>query len=88
MIAFTRQFGGRFQIGVMNADGSGERALADAYLVEGPTWSPNGRVIMFQKEATAGASPTLWSVDVSGNNLRQAPYQAAGSDPAWSASLP
>jgi TolB protein len=88
LIAFTRQSGGRFQIGVMKADGSNERMLAEAYLVEGPTWSPNGRVIMFQREAEPGASPTLWSVDVSGTNLRQAPYSAASSDPAWSASLP
>lgn len=88
LIAFTRQSGGRFQIGVMNADGSGERTLTEAYLVEGPTWSPNGRVIMFQREAGAGASPTLWSVDVSGSNLRQAPYSAASSDPAWSTTLP
>jgi TolB protein len=88
LIAFTRQSGGRFQIGVMNADGSGERTLTEAYLVEGPTWSPNGRVIMFQREAAPGASPTLWSVDVSGANLRQAPYTSASSDPAWSATLP
>ncbi len=88
LIAFTRQSGGRFQIGVMNGDGSGERTLTEAYLVEGPTWSPNGRVVMFQREAAPGASPTLWSVDVSGANLRQAPYSAASSDPAWSATLP
>jgi TolB protein len=88
LIAFTRQSGGRFQIGVMNADGSGERMLTEAYLVEGPTWSPNGRVVMFQREAAPGATPTLWSVDVSGSNLRQAPYSASSSDPAWSATLP
>jgi TolB protein len=87
MIAFTRQSGGRFQIGVMNSDGSGERMLADAYLVEGPTWSPNGRVILFQREAGPGSASTLWSVDISGANLRQMPYQSSGSDPSWSASL-
>ena len=26
-------------------DGSGERLLAQGYLVEGPTWAPNGRVL-------------------------------------------
>jgi TolB protein len=87
LIAFTRQSGGRFQIGVMNPDGSAERILADAYLVEGPTWSPNGRVIMFQREGGPGETASLWTVDISGNNLRRAPYQAAGSDPAWSPSL-
>ena len=88
MIAFTRQLGGQFQIGVMNADGSGVKILASAYLVEGPTWSPNGRVIMFQREGSPGESPSLWTVDVSGANLRRTPWQAAGSDPGWSAGLP
>jgi TolB protein len=88
LIAFTRQRGGQFEIGVMNADGSGERTLASAYLVEGPTWSPNGRVIMFQREAAPGAPAELWTVDISGRNPRKMPYAAAGSDPAWSSSLP
>lgn len=87
LIAFTRQAGGRFQIGVMNADGGGERILTDAYLVEGPTWSPNGRVIMFQRESAPGAGPELWSIDVSGANLRRLPYPAGASDPAWSPML-
>jgi TolB protein len=88
LIAFTRQLGGQFQIGVMNADGSNSRVLAEAYLVEGPTWSPNGRVIMFQREAAPGDSPSLWTVDVSGSNLRKSTWAAAGSDPGWSATLP
>lgn len=88
MIAFTRQAGGRFQIGVMNSDGGGERVLAESWLVEGPSWSPNGRVVVFQRESGPGAQPALWSVDVSGGNLRPIPWQAAGSDPAWSPTLP
>ena len=88
LIAFTRQNGGRFSIGVMHPDGSGERILAEAYLDEAPTWSPNGRVIMFFQEARPGAGPKLWSVDLTGRNLRQIPTQTDASDPAWSPLLP
>ncbi|MCA3693605.1 Tol-Pal system beta propeller repeat protein TolB [Aquidulcibacter sp.] len=88
LIAFTRQLGGQFQIGVMAADGSNLKILAEAYLVEGPTWSPNGRVIMFQREGGPGQSPSLWTVDVSGTNLRKSPWSGPGSDPGWSAILP
>jgi TolB protein len=46
-IAFTKQTGGEFHIGVMRADGGDERLLTTSYLDEGPTWAPNGRVLMF-----------------------------------------
>ena len=88
LIAFTRQAGGRFSIGVMRPDGSGERILTESYLDEAPTWSPNGRVIMFFREAGPGSGPHLWSVDLTGRNLRQAPTQTDASDPAWSPLLP
>jgi TolB protein len=88
LIAFTRQNGGRFSIGVMRPDGSGERILTEAYLDEAPTWSPNGRVIMFFQEARPGAGPKLWSIDLTGRNLRQVPTQTDASDPAWSPLLP
>jgi TolB protein len=87
LIAFTRQRGGQFAIGVMRPDGSGERILTESYLDEAPTWSPNGRVIMFFREAR-GQGPRLWSVDLTGRNLRQIPTQTEASDPAWSPSLP
>jgi TolB protein len=87
LIAFTRQSGGQFAIGVMRPDGSGERILTESYLDEAPTWSPNGRVIMFFREAR-GAGPQLWSVDLTGRNLRQIPTQTDASDPAWSPLLP
>lgn len=49
-IAFTKMANGQFYIGVMYPDGSGERLLASGYLVEGPTWSPNGRVLMYFRQ--------------------------------------
>ncbi|OYW82173.1 MAG: Tol-Pal system protein TolB, partial [Hyphomonas sp. 32-62-5] len=84
LIAFTKQEGGKFYIGVIGTDGKGERLLTEAYLDEGPDWSPNGRVIVYFREARAGASPQLWSVDLSGRNERRMVTQTDASDPAWS----
>jgi TolB protein len=84
LIAFTKQSKGRFGIGVIRPDGSGERMLTDAYLDEAPTWSPNGRVLMFFREMRPGSGPTLWSVDLTGRNLRRVPTPNDASDPAWS----
>lgn len=84
-IAFTKREGGKFLIGVMKPDGSGERVLTEGFHNEGPTWAPNGRVLMFFRE-TPGASggPNLWSVDVTGYNEQRIPTPGFGSDPAWS----
>ncbi|MGJ8586008.1 MAG: Tol-Pal system beta propeller repeat protein TolB [Marinosulfonomonas sp.] len=85
LIAFTKQANGRFHIGVMRTDGSEERLLTASFLDEGPTWSPNGRVIMFTRESQGeNGSAALYSVDVSGRNLRRVPTNGAASDPAWS----
>ncbi len=89
MIAFTKQNAGRFHIGVMRTDGSEERLLTASFLDEGPTWAPNGRVIMFTREsAGAGGAAQLFSVDISGRNLRAVPMDGSASDPAWSPLLP
>ncbi|TNF22484.1 MAG: Tol-Pal system protein TolB [Rhodobacteraceae bacterium] len=84
LIAFTKQHKGRFHIGVMRTDGSEERLLTASFLDEGPTWAPNGRVIMFTRE-TQGASgqASLYSVDVSGRNLKRVRTPGAASDPSW-----
>ena len=85
LIAFTKQNGGRFHIGVMRTDGSEERLLTASFLDEGPTWAPNGRVIMFTRESQgAEGAPALYSVDISGRNLRRVVTEGAASDPAWS----
>lgn len=88
-IAFTKQNAGRFHIGVMRTDGSEERLLTASFLDEGPTWAPNGRVLMFTREtAGAGGQTSLWSVDITGRNLKQIPTEGPASDPAWSPLLP
>ena len=84
-IAFTKQAGGSFLIGVMKPDGSDERILTSGYHNEGPTWAPNGRVVMFFRESQGvNGGPKLFSVDLTGYNERQVPTPAFGSDPAWS----
>ena len=88
MIAFTKISKGRFHIGVMRTDGSNERLLTASFLDEGPTWSPNGRVIMFFREsAGTNGAPEIFSVDVTGRNLKRVKTIQNGSDPSWSGLL-
>ncbi|MFN3867960.1 MAG: Tol-Pal system beta propeller repeat protein TolB [Hyphomicrobiaceae bacterium] len=84
-IAFTKQISGRFLIGVMRPDGSGERILSEGFHNEGPTWAPNGRVLMFFREARGqNAGPRIYSVDITGYNEQVVTTPSFASDPAWS----
>lgn len=84
-IAFTKQAGGKFLIGVMNTDGSAERILTEGFHNEGPTWAPNGRVLMFFRESPgANGGPKLFTIDLTGKNERQIQTPSFASDPAWS----
>jgi TolB protein len=92
-IAFTKQAQGQFSIGVMRPDGTGERILSGSYLDEGPTWAPNGRVLMFFRQSPSDASgrggtARLVSVDITGRNLRELVTPTDASDPAWSPLIP
>ncbi len=85
VIAFTKQYSGRFLIGVMKPDGSGERILTEGFHNEGPTWAPNGRVLMFFRESRGeNGGPRIYSVDLTGYNEQQIPTPSFASDPAWS----
>jgi TolB protein len=85
LIAFTKQEGSSFKIGVIRPDGTAERILTAGFHNEGPTWAPNGRVLMFFRD-TGGPNggPQLWSVDITGYNEQIVPTPAFASDPAWS----
>jgi len=88
LIAFTRQSGQSFSIGVMSPDGQRERILTTSFSDEGPTWSPNGRVILFTRTTAgrggAGGGSSIWSVDLTGQNVRKVLTPGEASDPAWS----
>jgi TolB protein len=90
LIAFTRLGSGNWGIGVMRPDGSGERILSEGFSVEGPTFCPNGRVLMFWRDTPArnasgaGYSSRLVSIDITGFNERMVQTPTDASDPAWS----
>jgi TolB protein len=93
LIAFTKLDGGQFYIGVMRPDGTGERLLTQAFLVEGPTWAPNGRVLMYFRQTPTdskgqGGNTRLYSIDLTGRNEREVITPQDASDPAWSPLIP
>lgn len=93
LIAFTKMYRGQFYIGVMKPDGSGERLIARGFLVEAPTWAPNGRVLMyFKQEKTredgSGGESYLYRIDITGFNEKRMITPTFASDPAWSPRLP
>ena len=93
IIAFTKMYKGEFFIGVMNTDGTGERLLARGFLVEAPTWAPNGRVLMYFKQNPtnddgSGGESYLYRIDITGFNEKRIITPSSASDPAWSPSLP
>ena len=92
LIAFTKVRSGKFYIGVMRPDGSGERLLTENFYQEAPSWSPNGRLLVFYRETKSGNdgegfSAKLWSIDITGYNEREIKTETDASDPSWSTLL-
>jgi TolB protein len=87
LIAFVRIRGGQFRIAVIRPDGTGERTLTDGWQDENPSWSPNGRVILFGRTERNGRSG-LASVDLTGRNERRIPTPLEASDGSWGPLLP
>src|SRR3981189_3725992 len=83
-IAFTKQGGGQFAIGIMKTDGSDERILTQGSQHEGPTFAPNGRVLMFFRDPGGNSGPSLFTVDISGRNEQKVPTPGFAPCPAWS----
>lgn len=88
-IAFTKSYQGQYYLGVMRTDGTGERILAQGYVIDSPTWSPNGRVIMYAltdyyKNDGKPLRTKLCTIDITGNFERILQLPTDASDPNWS----
>lgn len=84
-IVFTSTRDGNEEIYIMNADGSREvnltRHRADDF---NPTWSPDGKQILFVSDRNAGV-PDLYLMDADGTNVRRVFRQIKHREqPTWS----
>lgn len=88
-IAFTKIKDATFYIGIMRPDGSGERLITSGFMVEAPTWAPNGRILSFFKqspwdESGKNGGVKLYSIDITGYNEQVFNTPEDASNPAWS----
>ncbi|HVU20877.1 MAG TPA: Tol-Pal system beta propeller repeat protein TolB [Rhizomicrobium sp.] len=84
LLAFTNVENSAIRVGVMHPDGTGARIITNGWEDEGPTWAPNGRVIMFTRTLRGGRGSQIWSIDITGRNERRVLTPGDASDPAWS----
>lgn len=82
-IAFT-EYDGAGLLRVMNADGTGAITLVsyDEAGVGHATWSPDGQRLAFHKCGHEGCD--IYSVTLTGADLKQLSHTGTGSSPAWS----
>ncbi len=87
-VAFTKFFKKTFYIGIMTPEGKGERVIAKGFLVEGPTWTPNGRMIAYTKKDypknKKGGKTRIYYIDLTGYNEKEIITPLEASDPSWS----
>ena len=82
---------GRFYIGVMRTDGTGERLLTENYYQEAPSWSPNGRVLFFIEKQKLDLKERAFLLNygqlILRYNERRLKTETDASDPSWSSLL-
>ena len=90
LIAFTKTVNKKFYIGVINTNGKNERLIAEGYLAEGPSWSPNGRTLTYykiNKKNDKEKASKLYTIDITGNLERVLETPDEASDPDWGPSI-
>tara|TARA_E500000178_G_scaffold345287_1_gene394893 strand:+ start:527 stop:1849 length:1323 start_codon:yes stop_codon:yes gene_type:complete len=88
-IAFTKTYRNEFYIGLIKQDGSGERIISKGYLTESPSWSPNGRTLVFNKitKKNNRLISSIFTIDITGNLEKKLVTPDEASDPDWGPSI-
>jgi len=95
-IAFTKiDRDNGFTIGVMSANTGennyNERLITSSFLVESPSWAPNGRVLVYTKGSKnnrhSKSLNRIYTIDFTGYNERLIPTPGDASGPEWSRTL-
>ena len=72
-IAFTKQAGGKFAIGVMKPDGSGERILTEGSTTKDRLSRRTAVSSCLSATTAAMPGPSLFTIDIAGRNQREVP---------------
>ncbi|MDR0631488.1 MAG: Tol-Pal system protein TolB [Holosporales bacterium] len=83
-IAFSKQIGNQFFIGVIRPNGTEERLIIQGYLAEEPSWSPNGRYIVFIWQDRQGRPQSICKMDLTGFFMQKMNTQREARDCSWS----
>lgn len=82
-IAFIRREGGFF-LGVMTPEGEQEKLIASFYLVDTPSWAPNGQALVFSAKESPSKASQLYSIDLSSLKVRKITTLGEALEPCWS----
>ena len=90
-IAFVKILNGVVYIGIMRPNGSEEKILASGHMIESPSWSPNGRLLIFSSTSRGSANGSkkskLYMVDITGRHHRAIRTPGDATDPMWSSNV-
>lgn len=81
-IAYSSNRGGNYDLWLMRKDGKPERLTDDAALDARPSWSPDGKRLVF--ESTRGGASDLWTYDLSSKAFTRITHMPGGARmPVW-----
>ena len=85
-IAFIRQRNAGFELGILKPDGTNERILDRDFLIDSPSWSPNGQAIAYYKEYVEAGKKIkrIFTININGKQKRLIETPGDAVDPAWS----